>query len=128
MNRTHVREDRSLMEAFYPTQLGYEVKQVNYIVVSETGQDCPMHRHKKLEETFICLEGQMTIERYGVAIKMGPSDLVHIRPEVWHSLKAKPGTRYLEIRSDYFYADKPDKEYQDETEGQRIEALNGATK
>lgn len=126
MTRAHVRADRSLLEACFPQALGYPVQQINYIAVSEEGQDCPPHRHRDLQETFVCLEGEMAIERHGVWVDMAPGDLVHINVDVWHALRAKPGARYMELRSRIFDPEKPDKEYQDDDGRERIEALNAA--
>lgn len=133
----HIREDRQLIEVVREDTLQHHIAQVNYIRVnSNIPQQCPEHRHERLWETFVCLEGVLHIYSRGPqsgfetvrTITMGHS--VSIAPLTWHSLIAAAGSRYLEVRSELFqhpengFGEPQDKHFANSEDAQRMSEAN----
>ena len=81
------------------------------ILVQLPGQDHPEHYHKRKEETFQVLYGDLTSTLDGVSRSLEPGESVLVQPGVWHSFKSKNGCVFEEVSSthyndDSFYKDK----------------------
>tara|TARA_B100001758_G_C18415558_1_gene619271 strand:- start:4239 stop:5792 length:1554 start_codon:yes stop_codon:yes gene_type:complete len=81
------------------------------ILVQLPNQDHPLHYHKRKEETFQVLYGDLTSTLDGVSKILKPGDSVLVQPGVWHSFKSKNGCVFEEVSSthfndDSFYKDK----------------------
>ena len=81
------------------------------ILVQLPGQDHPEHYHKRKEETFQVLYGDLTSTLDGVSRSLEPGESVLVQPGVWHSFKSKSGCVFEEVSSthynnDSFYKDK----------------------
>jgi quercetin dioxygenase-like cupin family protein len=85
-------------------------QQINFMQVGGSGQHLPEHRHPYLPdiehgglwETFVCLQGAMTVTtraESATTFSLRPGDAVVVPPGVWHKVKADPGTRYIELKS-----------------------------
>jgi sialic acid synthase SpsE/quercetin dioxygenase-like cupin family protein len=80
------------------------------LIVMLPGQRHPVHFHRKKEETFHVLHGDVTIELNGVEKDCEAGDMVIVERGVRHSFRSKNGTVLEEIstthyRDDSFYDD-----------------------
>lgn len=107
----HVREDRTLREVCFVDDLPHRLAQINYTSVDHGEQVCDLHRHGGVWETFVCCEGTlfMQVDSYFHVLEAG--EQISVAPNTLHSLRAKEGTRYLELRSKVYEMDDPDKEF-----------------
>lgn len=80
------------------------------IVVQLPGQHHPAHYHKKKEETFHLLSGDLTIFLEGVERKLSPGETCLVSPGMWHSFSSQYGCIIEEISSTHF---KNDSVYKD---------------
>lgn len=81
------------------------------IVVQLPGQQHPLHFHKRKEETFQVLFGQLDVEIDGHHKRLGPGDICLVQPGAWHRFWTEEGCVFEEIstraiRGDSVYADK----------------------
>jgi len=81
------------------------------ILIQTPGQEHPSHFHKKKEETFYVLSGELHTEIDGVKRKISPGEQVLVLPGVWHSFNTKTGVIFEELSTthyndDSFYKDK----------------------
>lgn len=81
------------------------------IVVQLPGQKHPTHFHKRKEETFQVLYGELKIEIDGHEKILRPGDTCLIQPGVWHSFTTDTGCIFEEVSTthftnDSFYRDK----------------------
>jgi sialic acid synthase SpsE/quercetin dioxygenase-like cupin family protein len=79
-------------------------------------QKHPYHYHKKKEETFQLLFGDMEIEADGHVVRLEPGDTFLVKPGTWHKFHTLDGAVVEEISTTHF---KNDSFYEDE----RIAAL-----
>lgn len=127
----HVRKDRTLREVAYPVvELLHPIGQINSIVVSDLGQDCPPHYHQELYETFVCLEGyiRLVITNYYGGHEQEhillPGQSLTVVPMTFHALQATPHSRYLELRSNLYRYNENDKIFRDLDSESTIAKLN----
>lgn len=81
------------------------------LIVQLPGQYHPRHFHKRKEETFQVLHGDLTINVDGHEKHLQPGDTCLIQAGVWHSFWTKTGCIFEEISTrhyndDSFYEDK----------------------
>jgi quercetin dioxygenase-like cupin family protein len=82
------------------------------LLVSLPGQQHPEQYHKKKEETFHVLFGELHIFLNGVKKTCKPGDVINIEPGVRHAFVSPTGAVIEEISSTHF---KDDSFYTDET-------------
>ena len=75
------------------------------ILVSLPNQLHPEQFHKKKEETFHILFGEIEMSLDGVISIHGPGDIVNVEPEVRHSFKSQTGAVIEEISSTHYQDD-----------------------
>lgn len=81
------------------------------VIVILPGQSHPEHYHKKKEETFQILAGQLEVDIEGRNRILYPGDTLLVPRGVWHSFSAPQGAIFEEVSTthfndDSFYADK----------------------
>lgn len=81
------------------------------LVIQLPNQAHPNHYHKKKEETFQVLWGELDIMTEGVRKTLCPGDLHLVQAGVWHQFSTKTGVIFEEISTtayndDSFYEDK----------------------
>lgn len=81
------------------------------IIVQLPGQRNPSHYHKRKEETFQVLHGELHVEVGGVHRIMQPGETILIQQGVWHAFWTETGVVFEEIstthhNNDSFYHDK----------------------
>ena len=81
------------------------------MVIQTAGQFHPSHFHKKKEETFYILSGELDTEIDGIKRKITAGEQVLIQPGVWHSFSTEKGVIFEELSTthfdnDSFYKDK----------------------
>lgn len=81
------------------------------LVILLPGQKHPNHYHKRKEETFQVLSGEMNIELEGRPKTLFPGDTILVQPGVWHKFESEMGTIFEEVstthfKDDSFYEDK----------------------
>lgn len=81
------------------------------IIVQLPGQVHPQHYHKRKEETFQVLSGEMIVNVEGRKRIMLPGDTCLVQPGMWHSFRTETGCIFEEISTkhyndDSFYKDK----------------------
>jgi sialic acid synthase SpsE/mannose-6-phosphate isomerase-like protein (cupin superfamily) len=74
-------------------------------------QKHPYHFHKKKEETFQMLHGDMEVELEGKRVKMQAGDTVLVKPGEWHKFHTLRGAIFEEISTTHF---NDDSFYEDE--------------
>jgi N-acetylneuraminate synthase len=74
-------------------------------------QKHPYHYHKRKEETFQLLHGDLEIEANGAARKLNPGDTFLVLPETWHKFHSLDGAIVEEISTTHY---KNDSIYEDE--------------
>lgn len=75
------------------------------IIVMLPGQNHPVHKHIKKEETFQVLYGDITINLDGEIIKCKPGDIVTVERGVSHSFSSVNGGIFEEISSTHYVDD-----------------------
>ena len=83
------------------------------LIVQLPGQTNPVHYHKKKDETFQVLSGNMEVEIEGKKKILNPGDTVWVPRGVWHGFKTDCGVIFEEVSTtamdgagDSFYVDK----------------------
>lgn len=81
------------------------------IVVQLPGQKHPAHYHKRKEETFQILHGELSLFVDGHEMILRPGETCLIQPGVWHSFSTTTGCIFEEVSTthyndDSFYKDK----------------------
>lgn len=81
------------------------------LIIQLSGQKHPYHYHKKKEETFQVLYGELEIEIEGKRKVFYPGDTIVIQQGVWHNFQTSKGVIFEEISTthfddDSFYEDK----------------------
>ena len=80
------------------------------ILVQTPGQNHPAHFHKRKEETFHLLSGDLEIWVDGIQRMLSPGDTCLVMPGVWHSFNSKNGCVIEEVSTTHF---KNDSVYKD---------------
>lgn len=80
------------------------------LIVVLPGQDHPVHRHVKKEETFQVLYGELRIDLDGQERTLKPGDLVTVEREAKHGFRSETGCIFEEISTTHF---KDDSLYED---------------
>ncbi len=75
------------------------------IIVMLPRQKHPYHYHKKKEETFNLLAGDLEVELEGKRTKLEPGDLFLIEPNQWHKFHTLDGAIFEEVSSTHFNND-----------------------
>ena len=81
------------------------------IIIQLPRQKHPYHFHKKKEETFQILSGDLEVEKDGNPQFLVAGDLFLIEPNKWHKFSTLSGTIFEEISTTHFDNDSI---YQDE--------------
>jgi N-acetylneuraminate synthase len=81
------------------------------IIVQLPRQKHPYHLHKKKEETFQILYGDLEVERNGEPFYLRPGDLLLVEPNEWHKFSTLDGAVFEEISTTHY---DNDSFYQDE--------------
>jgi N-acetylneuraminate synthase len=81
------------------------------LIVQLPGQKHPYHFHKKKEETFQLLYGDMEVEKEGKQMTLKLGDMVLVKPGEWHKFYTLHGAIFEEIstthyNNDSFYEDE----------------------
>lgn len=81
------------------------------LIVQLPRQKHPYHFHKKKEETFQVLYGELEVEKNGEPYRLAPGDLFLVEPENWHKFSTLDGVIFEEISTthydnDSFYEDR----------------------
>lgn len=81
------------------------------LVIQLPNQSHPYHYHKKKEETFQVLWGELEIEIAGRKKVLHPGDIQLVQPGVWHKFQTHQGVIFEEIsttafNNDSFYEDQ----------------------
>ena len=81
------------------------------IIIQTPNQKHPAHYHKRKEETFQILSGELEVYIDGKKRILNPGDTCLIQPGVWHSFQTTKGCIFEEIstthfNNDSFYKDK----------------------
>ena len=75
------------------------------ILVQLPGQSHPSHFHKKKEETFHLLSGDLTIFLEGIERKLSPGETCLVMPGMWHSFSTIKGCIFEEISTTHYKND-----------------------
>jgi len=75
------------------------------LVVVLSGQKHPSHHHKRKEETFQLLYGDLQITVDGKSYDMHPGDTMMVMPGIWHDFQSKNGAVIEEISTTHFSND-----------------------
>ena len=80
------------------------------IIVQIPGQVHPNHYHKRKEETYFVLHGDLEVNLNGSIKKLSSGDKLVVQPMVWHSFTTKTGVIFEELstthyNNDSFYQD-----------------------
>jgi len=75
------------------------------IIVQTPGQSHPAHYHKKKEESFQLLWGDMTVNIDGKEKKLALGEIVLVQPGVWHGFSTQNGCVFEEISTTHFNND-----------------------
>ena len=74
-------------------------------------QKHPYHYHKKKEETFQLLHGDLEVELEGMRYKLQPGDIIMVSPGQWHKFHTLGGAIFEEVSTTHF---NDDSFYEDE--------------
>lgn len=66
-------------------------------LVAWPGQWCPNHYHKLIKETFICMNGDVTVWANDSAVTLGPGEMITLLPFTWHKFTSREGCIIEEI-------------------------------
>lgn len=75
------------------------------LIVLLPGQSHPEHYHKKKEETFLVVHGDISIDLNGTRKECGPGDLLVVERGIPHSFSSKGGMIMEEISSTHYKGD-----------------------
>ena len=75
------------------------------ILVQLAGQVHPLHYHKRKEETFQVLSGELKTELDGVTRTLQPGDTQLVMPGVWHRFWTDTGCVFEEVSSTHYNND-----------------------
>ena len=75
------------------------------ILVQLSGQSHPLHFHKRKEETFLVLWGELHAEVAGRRKLLQPGDTLLVLPGVWHRFWTETGCVFEEISTTHFAND-----------------------
>lgn len=75
------------------------------VLVQLPGQMHPLHFHKRKEETFLVLWGELHVEADGRHKKLEPGDTLLVMPGVWHRFWTDTGVIFEEISTTQFADD-----------------------
>jgi len=81
------------------------------LIIQLPRQKHPYHFHKKKEETFQLLYGDLEVEKEGRQITMRPGDTVLMEPGAWHKFHTLHGAIFEEISTTHY---NNDSYYEDE--------------
>jgi len=81
------------------------------LIVQLPRQKHPYHFHKKKEETFQLLYGDIEVEKEGKRIPMQPGDAILVKPGEWHKFHTLSGAIFEEISTTHY---NDDSFYEDE--------------
>jgi len=81
------------------------------LIIVLPGQNHPEQYHKKKEETFLVLHGQLDLSLDGKTTTLGRGDVVTVEPEVRHQFTSREGCIIEEVSSTHY---KNDSFYTDE--------------
>jgi N-acetylneuraminate synthase len=81
------------------------------LIVQLPRQKHPYHHHKKKEETFHILHGDLEIEKNGNPIPLKAGDIFLVKPMEWHKFSTVNGVVFEEISTTHY---KNDSFYEDE--------------
>lgn len=81
------------------------------LIVVLPGQFHPVHKHKRKEETFHLLWGDLTLTLGERTLTLKPGDMQLIERETWHSFKSDTGAVFEEVSTTHY---RNDSYYQDE--------------
>lgn len=81
------------------------------LIIQLPRQKHPYHYHKKKEETFQLLDGDLEVEIEGTRFKLKPGDTVLIQPKQWHKFHTLDGAIFEEVSTTHF---DDDSFYEDE--------------
>ena len=81
------------------------------IIVQLPRQKHPYHYHKKKEETFQLLHGDLEVELEGRRKRLNPGDTVLVQPQKWHKFHTLHGAIFEEISTTHY---DDDSYYEDE--------------
>ncbi|MDO8594516.1 MAG: N-acetylneuraminate synthase family protein [bacterium] len=83
------------------------------LIIQLPGQTHPVHYHKKKDETFQMLSGELEVEVEGKRYMLYPGDTLWVPRGIWHSFKSATGAIFEEISTrdegesgDSYYVDK----------------------
>ena len=82
------------------------------LIIQLPRQKHPYHFHKRKEETFHVLHGDLEIEKNGEPKTLKPGNLFIVKPQEWHKFSTINGVVFEEISTTAF---KDDSFYEDET-------------
>ena len=66
-------------------------------LVTLPGQWCPNHYHKIIKETFICMDGDVTVWKNDTAVTLHPGEMITLLPLTWHKFTSEKGCIIEEI-------------------------------
>jgi len=81
------------------------------LIIQLPRQKHPYHFHKKKEESFQLLYGDMEVEKEGKRISLTPGDIVLIEPGQWHKFHTLCGAIFEEVSTTHY---NDDSFYEDE--------------
>jgi N-acetylneuraminate synthase len=81
------------------------------LIVVLPGQTHPVHKHKRKEETFHLLCGDLTLKLDEKTYHLKPGDMQLIERETWHSFFSEKGAIFEEVSTTHY---RNDSYYQDE--------------
>lgn len=75
------------------------------LIIQLPRQKHPYHYHKRKEETFQVLYGDLEVETNGVATNLGVGDLFLVKPNTWHKFHTLHGVIFEEISTKHYNDD-----------------------
>ena len=75
------------------------------LIVILPGQRHPIHRHKKKEETFQVLHGEMNVTLNDIPFSLKAGDKVRVERGTWHSFESKDGAIFEEVSTTHVIGD-----------------------
>jgi len=75
------------------------------LIIQLPRQKHPYHYHKRKEETFQVLYGELEVEKNGSPIVLAPGDIFLVEPEAWHKFSTQDGVIFEEISTTHFNDD-----------------------
>lgn len=75
------------------------------IIIMLPGQENPTHYHKKKDESFVILHGELEVVLEGKEYNLKPGDILHIPIKSKHSFKSKNGSIFEEISTTHYTDD-----------------------